>query len=466
MSERICIRPGLSGQPTDPLFLFLLIFPAIIFPFSESDTLVYLIPKQAFIIVWLGYSLLYVVRRRIRVEFFRTDLLVITMLLLVFLSDSINSRSILTSDTRLNSGISYIIYFSIYTICRSLWAAEYRPRFFEKWHIFALLPLTLGLLQYVATLLSFPYPRTSTFGNDGSFSSFMMIALLLCAAATASSWKNLFNHRAVTLVLLSTLVGLINNRASLIALLVSLLYLLFTSSRAAKTMRIVNAFLILLGLTVAAILPHPAAYASEKNSDSGRFVLWRIAGKAIKDHPLLGLGTSGYDKAFYQHADWQNSADVREFILSQVERQSGFNYRIENDEGTIYIVEHASFKSIDLNIRYPLRSSKAHNEYLDLAVQYGVLMPVLWLAWIIIILMRARGSTEGSVVAPAILAILLFNIFWMNSITVVPILFLLLGILSAATSSRTGRDIQGQSGPTGTDSGACGSELPSLSRPG
>nr|WP_255578963.1 O-antigen ligase family protein [Deinococcus sp. RIT780] len=228
------------------------------------------------------------------------------------------------------------------------------------------------------------------------------------------------------------LLCLVNNRSSIIALTVTILilvvYLLIKRLYVRNTA--FGILTLLIGCFLSFLWPKSTDSQFKKSGDSGRFVLWEIAGLAIKERPFLGWGTSGYDAAFLKYANWEAKKNIKEFILSQVTQKNGYSYDVARDSNSIYVVESAEYKNITLNIRYPIGSSRAHNEYLDQAVQYGIAFPIVWITWVFSILTGFYTRFDIIPIGLAIIGVLIFNVLWMSSIAVTPLLFLLVGILS------------------------------------
>lgn len=415
-----------------PISVFLLVFPLAIYPLTQSDTLYFLIPKLAFVIFWIGLALLFVVRNKISIVFQKSDLLILLMLMMIAISDFYNGNSLNVFDTRLNFPGLFFLYFIIFFLSRALIDLKILKYIFNHWWIYTCIPVSVGVFQNIAHIYDFDMVRTSTFGNYGSFGLFLMIAIII---STSQIKPQSLTGSLKTFAIIfpsGLLLFLVNNRSSIIGLAVTTLILAFYLI--IKRLSIRNAAFsistLLIGCFLSFMWPNSADSQFKKSGDSGRFVLWKIAGLAIKERPFLGWGTSGYDSAFLKYANWEAEENIKNFILSQVPQRNGYSYDVTRDSNSIYVVESAEYKNITLNIRYPIGSSRAHNEYLDQGVQYGIAFPIVWAVWVLSILNGFHKRLSLIPVGLAILGVLIFYVFWMSSIAVTPLLFLLFGILS------------------------------------
>ncbi|MFW8628084.1 O-antigen ligase family protein [Deinococcus sp. ME38] len=415
-----------------PISIFLLLFPLAIYPLTQNDTLYFLIPKLAFVISWIGLALLFVVRNKISIVFQKSDLLILLMLMIIAISDFYNRNSLNVFDARLNFPGLFFLYFIIFFLSRALIDFKILKYIFNHWWIYTYIPVLVGIFQNIAHIYDSEVARTSTFGNYGSFGFFLMIIIIISITQIKLQFS-IDKLKTFAIIFPSgLLLCLVNNRSSIIALTVAIfilmVYLLIKKLYVGNTA--LGVLTLLTGCFLAFLWPKSTDSQLKKSGDSGRFVLWEIAGLAIKERPFLGWGTSGYDAAFLKHANWEIKKDVEDFILSQVTQKNGYSYDILRDSTSIYVVESAEYKNISLNIRYPIGSSRAHNEYLDQAVQYGIAFPIIWLTWVFSILTGFYTRLHLIPIGLAIVSVLIFNVLWMSSIAVTPLLFLLAGILS------------------------------------
>ncbi|MBX8464558.1 O-antigen ligase family protein [Deinococcus sp. RIT780] len=415
-----------------PISIFLLVFPLAIYPLTQSDTLYFLIPKLAFVISWIGFTLLFIVRNKVSIGFQKSDLLILLMLIIMVISDFYNGNSLNVFDTRLSFPGLFFLYFMIFFLSRALIDFKILKYIFNHWWIYTFIPVSAGVFQNIAHIYDSDVVKTSTFGNYGSFGLFLMIIIIISTAQIKP--QSLVGKLKTFAIIFPSgmLLCLVNNRSSIIALTVTILilvvYLLIKRLYVRNTA--FGILTLLIGCFLSFLWPKSTDSQFKKSGDSGRFVLWEIAGLAIKERPFLGWGTSGYDAAFLKYANWEAKKNIKEFILSQVTQKNGYSYDVARDSNSIYVVESAEYKNITLNIRYPIGSSRAHNEYLDQAVQYGIAFPIVWITWVFSILTGFYTRFDIIPIGLAIIGVLIFNVLWMSSIAVTPLLFLLVGILS------------------------------------
>jgi O-antigen ligase len=169
-----------------------------------------------------------------------------------------------------------------------------------------------GILQLFGILNSFnrTYGVTSTFFHPAPFAAFISSLFPMAvyvwfhlfkrrkknAALQAIEWLALLSV-SLTLFILPTL----SSRASILALMAGLMYLCIADKRGIRKrmLKIVKkrwlTFIMASALGTTIVI---ALYQSRKESVDGRWLVWKISSKMIKEHPLFGGGLSSFQQEY------------------------------------------------------------------------------------------------------------------------------------------------------------------------
>ncbi|PNY81014.1 O-antigen ligase family protein [Deinococcus koreensis] len=430
----------------NPLLAFLILFPVAMLPIRSDGVVVFLYAK---LLTLTAFVLLFVLRGQYRaISLRRSDLWIGVLVVLASVSDAVNGVPLLALGGRLEGPVTLVLLFAWYLMARASFESDPNlvVTFRQFWPAYVFIPLVIALLQYfspasvLATLLSGDAADAqpgSTFGNRGSLASFLMVMIPIGLASIRGSAKPRDRRwLAVLLLLVGLVFAVAQTRAAWLGLgLAGLIGLIWFRPSLSKLKPLFwPAVILVAGFGIGLALPNPDRTRHFESPDSGRVLLWTIAVRAIESRPLLGWGTGGFKRAFDRYADWQNDPKVRAYLIPKI-RDPRLSYTLEQDTAGIYVVTKGSLGPVDFFNKQQIVNDKAHNEYLDMAVQYGLVYPAAWLAWILIIIWRSRSRYLE--VGVSVVALLIFNVFWMNSVTVLPIVMILVALLSARRDIRS-----------------------------
>ncbi len=294
----------------------------------------------------------------------------------------------------------------------------------------------LGLLEVVIhTGLLFPYDATAvpivTFPQRGHLAGFFALSAGACLGLFFRG-KRFF---LLPLVLVSLGAGLAINRAFLVALLGTLLLLL----RKPKLF-VLAATLSVVGFAAGGVITKALTPTNERTVTSSvaataRFDFWQIALNGIAARPVFGWGAGQFHYFWHEVASpetlknwWLHEKFVE---LESVVDNSDFDplFSIRDANGA------SSLMALD--------GWKAHNQYLDIALMWGVVGLALYLG---ILWLAVTGVRYDLPASYGVLGYGLFLLFWFVPLQVLGVHWLLLAVAaSGAYSAR--RSLEPQTSP-------------------
>ncbi|WP_019551719.1 hypothetical protein [Thermus scotoductus] len=246
------------------------------------------------------------------------------------------------------------------------------------------------------------------FGSKGHLGGFLGLAL---GVALGSAW-------GVLALLLGFGVGLTYNRASLVGLLLAL-----GSAWAGKGTRALRVFFLaflglLLGLGATRLwLPSGAKALASPSSLEQRYYGWKATLRGIAARPLFGFGAAGFH---FQWPLYLEEEELRHFlrimwgaeeVLSRGTNGQGMPvFLIRDQEGQVRLLAVQGFK--------------AHNEFLDQALLFGLPGAFLWLLLYLLALRQTWATPLGG----GLLAYFGFLLFWYAVFYALGVLWVLLGL--------------------------------------
>lgn len=289
-------------------------------------------------------------------------------------------------------------------------------RLITSFVLIGLLQVAYGLLQYADILprLQDQFKIGGAFGNPGPYSNFVVSLLPFAVVAALTSGNNnsfLKYGGWITCILIVTVLPITKARASWIAALAGILFVLYYRFGWQVKLRRFLQPLWLKIVAVAGIILFVAIASVylirfKEASASGRLFIWKITTRAISDKPLFGFG---YEKYMSVHNDYQAT------------------YFMEGD----FSKEEADLAD---SISY------AFNEYLQYTAETGVVGLLLFLAviWFALSRLFRREKDEKlnsiELAARASLLVILITSLFSYPLRTLPnnvLFYLVLSMLSA-----------------------------------
>ena len=314
--------------------------------------------------------------------------------------------------------------------------------------------------DYVGALtIGMRYPLiTGTIGNHGMTAALLLAAAVLATAVAVlgSNRFSIFSAWLAAAVYFSIVLGLLNNRASIYALLAVALAILLLNLRNYKA----YFSLLIISLALLAVpgwVPNRTSLQTRSLTNtstlSTRLAIWKITGQVIigtKGQPFVGGGfdalkngiikqklSSEYMNLYRMEASWPKSVEIRELRWLHEDglplKTSAIMVFANNDEGG------KSYSGV-----YMVVLDKAHNLFLDRAVSTGLLSALVWLFLYLWPVAKAlfSGNALLLTLAMAILALFFYYLFWFPVPQVEPIHVALLsiawGLIYGSYGSRKG----------------------------
>ncbi len=273
----------------------------------------------------------------------------------------------------------------------------------------AVLPLTLRALLLSAGLLALlalwevatqraligvfdpsVLPQT-TFPSKGHLAGFLGMALGVALGPGGGAFA----------FLLGLGVGLTYNRASVVGLLLAL-----GSAWVGQGQRVLRASLLallglLLGLlTTRLLLPAGAKALESPSSLEQRLYGWKATLRGIAERPLFGFGAAGF------HFRWPlylEEEELRHFLKIMWEAEEVLGKGVNGQGVPVFTVRDG--EGVRLLV---VNSFKAHNEFLDQTLLYGLPGAFLWLFLYLLALRRTWATPLGG----GLVAYFGFLLFW------------------------------------------------------
>ena len=240
-------------------------------------------------------------------------------------------------------------YFCLFFIVQSISSPKFTAALL--WVFVLMGGVTIGYSLY--QLLMEQGPRvSSTFPNSNLFGGYLLIPLGCAVALLRGAKKYRF---ALMLIILFHIVGLVitSSRGALLAALGMGIWLVFrteigdTLEKRSRRRKIFFS-LLTMGLLAVFIIPNPLLNrlanirAGVDAFSYGRLKIWESVGKLILDHPITGCGWGGFPEAIAPYA----------------------------------------FPSGEASVRYGRAVNFAHNEFLQVAAESGLIGLALYLAFL------------------------------------------------------------------------------------
>ncbi len=232
-----------------------------------------------------------------------------------------------------------------------------------------------GLGQYFGVWISnMPNFVTGSFDNPVGFAFCLTSALpiFLYFLINSKNWVRIIVLLSICTVVFAIVVS--GSRTAILALFVYVLFLYFYFRKRFKISFITFAFFIFLIIVISFIM-----YCSNEDSVNGRFLIWKCSIEMIKDKPLLGWGTGGFQKVYmYYQADY---------------------FRYNADDYYSYLAD---------NVKHPF------NEFLLIIIEYGLLGLLLVLFFFFILIycgLQKRRKVNSFIFVLILLSIIVFSCF-------------------------------------------------------
>lgn len=178
------------------------------------------------------------------------------------------------------------------------------------------------------------------------------------------------------------------------------------------------------------------AAAGKDSSLNDRFIFWQVALEIIADHPLLGIGPSGFATAFWLYAP-QHFQDK---VILQALPPNTQKDSLEIDPAGKHLPElYYTNQNGDLGM-VTVVLDEAHNYFLDFALACGLIGLFLFLGVLVsgFWVMYKNLSTISLVVIVGIMSYGIFGLVWFPALFIEPIVWGLLGLgIGEAMLART-----------------------------
>ncbi len=162
-------------------------------------------------------------------------------------------------------------------------------------------------------------------------------------------------------------------------------------------------------------------------SKDGRRVLWSTALYGIQQKPLFGWGDNALARAMNSRAPQDLFREHGTKDIVQYRKTS-----VEAIDIPQYIVWHTKTKPEIVTVA---DTNKVHNEYLEYALNYGVLSAVLFFALLVLGIFSSLKPLPG--LSAALVAYAVYLLTWPDVIRIAPIAWSILGIALAARQDKT-----------------------------
>ena len=324
-----------------------------------------------------------------------------------------------------------------------------------------------GLLAAIFVLLQavgieplnlLPGPRVSLthpegpFGHGGRTSAYLGMAFMVLLAGPLRAGRVRPWHLALAAVLAAGSAAA-GGRAGIVALVVAWLLLGFLTAGRRRRGALgqylgLTAVLAIVGATALFATPWGrekvdrtlAAFGAGDPALEHRFVLWRAGAEIVADHPLWGVGPSGFAFTVPEYVTERELAELLSEFLGFVPAVGSYEVR---GEAVIYRVpgtEDVTFRRV--------RMSKAHSYPLDFALTHGLpaaLVLAIFAALAALRLLRAAGDLPFGV-GLALVLFMVFGLGWFASVSLDPAVW---GLVGTGLGFASVRPTVGSAGPNG-----------------
>jgi O-antigen ligase len=422
------------------LWIFYLITPFVINPFGYKGIYsfnkeIYYNFKEYYFLVISVIILIFIIIRNLKGEFFfisSIHKLLLILLLIIFIGTFWAEDKISTFRTLLGFIFLYITYLYSTTLKN-----DYMLIIKILVYIGVIQSL-IGIFQYFDLYYKIvPFyaetgrmKMTGTIGNINRYSHYITICFL------TSSYFYFFLKSKLKRNLFFVFSGIIfyailltQTRGSYLGLIISLAFLNFKFKNSIKINKkkkfsFLLATVIILFIMTQIVLGQKIARSLSlddiNKASSGRLTFWKIAVELIKEKPILGHGTGSFD-----HEEMRKSKEIgletTHWVMTDI------------------IIERDNIKS---QIMYKKRPGHAHNEYIQIIVENGLLgFFIVFLISFNIVIFYKRNKCNLLHVSYIIIILLFFSIisfisFPLHVINNSIVLFLLLGIFDRFTAQQ------------------------------
>jgi O-antigen ligase len=421
-----------SRQSQWLLIVFGVMFPLIFNPFADSVNVAFLQSKMIFLVVWNVLAVAHITSAKLYVQANRPSIFLILFLLASLVSTLINGdlEHKLFSPHRFDGWFSWVLYVLLFVNASVLSKQLSFPTVLKIWP-FAALPAAIMLLAqgYFGTpeflerlVYSGGFPG-GTFGNRAGFSGFA--TLLVVPGLIWASRAGV--PGLIGLGVFGWAIGLAQARGAWIGILFGVVALVLYFPRKAIVR---NVLALGIGFSLAFVFSMPSLKTHFESPDSGRLILWRAAVQAIVERPLFGWGVGGFSDGFAQVADWRNDPNIRRFLLPKND-PTILSADLTDHPFPITRVLVIGDAKHQTRVLENAEIDKAHNEYLDLFLAFGVFAPFFWVLFLLEMLRQLfQSGRTPRVFAFSIVSMCVFHVFWMSSITFFPYFWFMAGILT------------------------------------
>ena len=412
-------------------FLFLSVFVRsdIIYDGLQTTRYFYFFITSSLIIALISiisiFSYIKKAPLKIELEFNLTDILVVSFLFYSFIR-------LLYSDYQSWDNEQFITFFFL-VILYFIWKYVFNEGFKENQYTKSVLILIIaflscgalealtGILQLYDIIPGYVgsyFKVNGTFVNPDYFAGYLISVAPFAFGVYNFSVNKILKHIALVTFLLSIFIlPSIYIRSSWLALFGGLIYILYYRYSIKSKLQVIfnsNFKKIILAASIFIIIFLSAfsLHSLKPDSANGRLLIWKISGMMIKDNSIFGIGYDRFETDYniYQAEYFvDNSDDYEELLADNVNR--------------------------------------AHNEYLQIWSETGIIGLVLWLG-IFISALSGFSANNGRVSAPprffsvsaksSIISILIYA-FFSFPLHILPIhinLMFLLSIASAGSASK------------------------------
>lgn len=288
-------------------------------------------------------------------------------------------------------------------------------------------------LEYLAGVyLNVP---AGAFGHGGYASTFLAVAVLVLASVWVKR-KDIGLARYGVFLVLGIGMAAGGGRAAVVGLLVGSVLLAMANRRDLRALRRLGmlASLLVSGMLLAFVLVDRtqaqavnmvAAAQGKDRSLNGRFAAWRGGTQLLLENPLLGVGTGGFEYGVWPLLSENDAATlIRDPLGTRVEGLALEPESYTISGGIIAIVDNQGEFLVTR-----LGWDKAHNYFLDLALAAGIPAMIFYALFVIAAFIALWSSnSELSVgMACALVAFVVFGLGWFGTISVDPVIWVLVG---------------------------------------
>ena len=333
-------------------------------------------------------------------EIFITDILFIIWIVYINIS-----RFFLTVNNNINWQLTLLmipLYIAVRTTEEN---KKLQQRLLDVVLVIVLIEAAYGLLQVYGFVRSnhILYSITGTFFNPGPYSGFIAVGIPLALSFSLNKslpkWEQILG--AFTLFLSLPALTAAMSRAAWIAAFVGCVPVLirFTSFRF-RVSNYKRITLLVVGCIFVLILM-VGMYHMKKDSADGRWVIWNVSMKAVKENPLFGVGYGRFAAVYGE--------SQAEYFLNQ-----------ERSDAQIMVADSPDY---------------AFNEYVQMTVELGVVGLILFLLLIASPFVKRKKSFLT--IHATLLTFLVFAAFsYPFNVLPLGILFIILLALSAQSSRK------------------------------